>query len=166
MVACLQGSDAGQKCVKISRIFNFGVQLWLTRIRSDLVTADRPIKLESTDHIGIDPGRFSPVSIAQPFRPWRSVSIGRFDLDPLQNRTFWPVNYPLQNRTFWPVNYQISTKLSPNLTEHCGYICACPMPSYLQGWLGKGRQSTHRKYKVHILNGRLSTGLRCRSKMC
>ena len=48
MVACLQGSDAGQKYVKISRIFNFGVQLWLTRIRSDLVTADRPIILEST----------------------------------------------------------------------------------------------------------------------
>ena len=50
MVACIQGSDAGQKCFKISRIFNFGVQLWLTRIRSDLVTAqvDRPIILEST----------------------------------------------------------------------------------------------------------------------
>ena len=48
MVACLQGSDAGQKCVKISRIFNFGVQLWLTRIRTDLVTADPPIILEST----------------------------------------------------------------------------------------------------------------------
>ena len=48
MVACLQGSDAGQKCVKISGIFNFVVQLWLTRISSDLVTADRPIILEST----------------------------------------------------------------------------------------------------------------------
>ena len=48
MVACLQGSDSGQKCVKISRIFNFGAQLWLTRIRSDLVTADGPITLEST----------------------------------------------------------------------------------------------------------------------
>ena len=48
MVARLQGSDAGQKCVKISRIFNCGVQLWLTRIRSDLVTADRPIILVST----------------------------------------------------------------------------------------------------------------------
>ena len=50
MVACLQGSDSGQKCVKISRIFNFGVQLWLTRIRSDLVTAQvyGPIILEST----------------------------------------------------------------------------------------------------------------------
>ena len=48
MVACLQGSDAGQKCVKISRIFNFGVQLWLVRIRPDLVTADGPIMLEST----------------------------------------------------------------------------------------------------------------------
>ena len=48
MVACLQGSDGGQKCVKISRIFNFGDQLWLTRIRSDLVTEDRPIKFEST----------------------------------------------------------------------------------------------------------------------
>ena len=48
MVACLQGSDAGQKCVKISRIFNFGVQLWLTRIKSDLVTADGTIMLEST----------------------------------------------------------------------------------------------------------------------
>ena len=48
MVACLSGSDAGQKCAKITRIFNFGIQLWLTRIRSDLVTADRPIILEST----------------------------------------------------------------------------------------------------------------------
>ena len=50
MVVCLQGSDGGQKCVKISRIFNFGVQLWVTRIRSDIVTAevDRPITLEST----------------------------------------------------------------------------------------------------------------------
>ena len=33
LVACLQGSDAGQKCFKILRIFNFGVQLRLTRIR-------------------------------------------------------------------------------------------------------------------------------------
>ena len=50
MVACIQGSDAGQKCFKISRIFNFGVQLWLTRIRSGLVTAqvDRQIILEWT----------------------------------------------------------------------------------------------------------------------
>ena len=50
MVACLWGSDAGQKCVKISRIFNFGIQLWLTRIRSDLLTVDRPIILESTQN--------------------------------------------------------------------------------------------------------------------
>ena len=48
MVACLQGFDVGQKCLKISRIFNFGVQLWLTRIRSDLITADGPIILQST----------------------------------------------------------------------------------------------------------------------
>ena len=48
MVACLQGSDVGQKYVKISRLFNCGVQLWLTRIRSDLITADGPIILEST----------------------------------------------------------------------------------------------------------------------
>ena len=47
MVVCLQGSDGGQKCVKISRIFNFGVQLWVTRIRSDLVTEDRTIKFET-----------------------------------------------------------------------------------------------------------------------
>ena len=52
MVACIQGSDAGQKCFKISRIFNLGVQLWLTRIRLDLVTAqlDLPIKVESTQN--------------------------------------------------------------------------------------------------------------------
>ena len=52
MVACIQGSDAGQKCLKISRIFNLGVQLWLTRVRLDLVTAqlDLPIKLESTQN--------------------------------------------------------------------------------------------------------------------
>ena len=48
MVAYLQGTDAGQKFVKISRIFNFGIQLWLTRIRSDLINAGRPIILEST----------------------------------------------------------------------------------------------------------------------
>ena len=50
MVACLQGSDAGQKCFKISRIVNCGVQLWLPRIRSDLVTAQvyGPVILEST----------------------------------------------------------------------------------------------------------------------
>ena len=48
MVACLQVSDAGQKFIKISRIFNFGIQLWLTRISSVLITADRPIMLEST----------------------------------------------------------------------------------------------------------------------
>ena len=53
MVACIQGSDAGEKCFKVSRIFNFGVQLWLTRIRSDIVTAhlDLPIKLESTQNV-------------------------------------------------------------------------------------------------------------------
>ena len=50
MVACPQGSDAGQKCVKISRISNCGVQLRLIRIRSDLGTAQvyGPIILEST----------------------------------------------------------------------------------------------------------------------
>ena len=36
------------KICKNFRIFNFGIQLWLTRIRSDLITADRPIILEST----------------------------------------------------------------------------------------------------------------------
>ena len=61
MVACIQGSDAGQKCFKISRIFNFGVQLWLTRIRSDLVTA----QVDHPYHIGIDSEWFSPVSISR-----------------------------------------------------------------------------------------------------
>ena len=37
-VLYLQGSDAGQKYFKIKWIFNFAVPLWLTRIRSDLVT--------------------------------------------------------------------------------------------------------------------------------
>ena len=37
-VLYLQGSDAGQKYIKIKWIFNFAVPLWLTRIRSDLVT--------------------------------------------------------------------------------------------------------------------------------
>ena len=38
LVLYLQGSNAGQKCLKISRIFKFDVPLWLTRIWSDLVT--------------------------------------------------------------------------------------------------------------------------------
>ena len=138
MVACLQGSDAGQKCFKISRVFNCGVQLWLTRIRSDLVTADRPIILESTLN------DFALYLLAV----WRS---GRL-MD------------PLQNRTFWPVKYQISTKLSPNLTEYCGsalHVHAFIYP----GSIGKGRRGRHSKHKVHITNGCLSTGLRCRSKM-
>ena len=94
MVACVQGSDAGQKCGKISRIFNFGVQLWLTRIRTDLVTADRPIILESTL-------TDSAVYLEAVCRSGRLMD-------------------PIQNRTFWPVNYQISTELSPNLTDYCG----------------------------------------------
>ena len=112
MAACPQGYDAGQKCFKISRMFNFGVQLWLTRIRSDLVTADRPIILEST-----------PKDSAQyPYAGWRS---GRL-MD------------PLQNRTFWPVKYQISTKLSPNLTDYCGW--AVHVHAFIiTGWTGKGR---------------------------
>ena len=38
LVLYLQGSNAGQKCLKISRIFKFDVPLWLTRKWSDLVT--------------------------------------------------------------------------------------------------------------------------------
>ena len=139
IIPCLQGTDACQKWVKISRIFNFGVQLWLTRIRSDLVTADRPIVLESTLN------DFALYLQAV----WRS---GRL-MD------------PLQNRTFWPVKYQISMKLSPNLTDYCG--SAVHVHAFIfTGWTCNGRWGTHRKYKVHILNGCLPTGLRWRSKMC
>ena len=38
LVLYLQGSNAGRKCLKISRIFKFDVPPWLTRIRSDLVS--------------------------------------------------------------------------------------------------------------------------------
>ena len=38
LVLYLQGSDAGHKWLKIWRIFKFDVPLWLTRIRSDLVS--------------------------------------------------------------------------------------------------------------------------------
>ena len=50
MAACPQGSAAVQKCVKISKNIQFGVQLWLTRIWSDIVAAQvyGPIILEST----------------------------------------------------------------------------------------------------------------------
>ena len=113
MVACIQGSDAGQKCFKISRIFNFGVQLWLTRIRSDLVTAqvDLSIKLESTQND----------SALYLCAVWR---FGRL------------INPPL-NRTFWPVNYQISTKLSPNLTDYCETAVHAHAFIYT-GWIGDG----------------------------
>ena len=98
----------------------------------------------STDHIGIDLEGYSPVSISR----WE----------------VWPFDGPLQNRTFWPVNYQISTKLSPNLTEYCGY--AVHVHAFIfTASLGMGGQGRHMKHKVHILNGCLSTGLRCRSKM-
>ena len=139
-VACIQGSDAGQKCFQILRIFNFGVQLWLTRIRSDLVTAqlDLPIKLESIQND----------SDLYLYAVWR---FGRL------------IN-PLQNRTFWPVNYQNSSKLSPNLTDYCGSAVHAHAFIYI-GWIGDGREGTHRKYKVHILYCCLPTVLRCRSKM-
>ena len=96
MVACIQGSDAGQNCFKISRIFNFGVQLWLTRIKSDLVTkqVDLPIILESTLN---DSALYLPAVC-------RSARL----MD------------PIQNTTFWPVNYENSTELSPILTDYCG----------------------------------------------
>ena len=108
MVACLQGSDAGHKCFKISRIFKCGVQLWLTRIRSDLVTAGKycPIILKSTLND-------SALYLQAVCRSGRLMD-------------------PLQNKTFWPVNYQISTKLSPILQPTVDELCMS-MPSYLQG---------------------------------
>ena len=140
MVACIQGSDAGQKCFNISRIFNFGVQLWLTRIRSDLVTAqvDRPIILEST----LNDSALYLLAVCSSAR----------------------LMDPLQNTTFWPVNYQLSTKLSPSLTDYCGSAVHALAFIYTV-WMGGGSKGTHRKYKVHILNGCLYTGPRCWSKM-
>ena len=113
MVACIQGSDAGQKCFKISRIFNFGVQLWLTRIRFDLVTAQvgHPIILEST--LNDSALYLSAV--------WR----------------FGRLMDPIQNTTFWPVNYQISTKLSPSLTDYCGSAVHAHAFIYTV-WIGDG----------------------------
>ena len=123
MVACLQGSDAGQKCYKISRILNCGVQLWLTRIRSDLVTADRPIILEFTLND-------SAVYLEAVCRFGRLMD-------------------PLQNRTFWPVNYQISTKLSPNFTATVDQLCMS-MPSYLQG--GQVREGRARTGSIQSIS--------------
>ena len=140
MVACPQGSAAVQKSVNISRIFNFGVQLWLTRIWSDIVTAQvyGSIILESS-------------LMDTALYPYADGRSGRL-MD------------PLQNRTFWPVKYQISTKFSPNLTDYCG--CAVHVHAFtFTASLGMGGQGRHRKLKVHIINGWLSTGLRCRSKM-
>ena len=96
IVACLQCDDAGQKCFKILRIFNFVVQLWLTRTRSDLVTkqVDRPIILEST----LNDSALYLLAVCRSAR----------------------LMDPIQNTTFWPVNYQNSTELSPNLTDYCG----------------------------------------------
>ena len=141
MVPCLQGTDAGHKCFIISRIFKFGVPLWLTCTRSDPVIAqvDLPTTWKSTRNE-------SAPYLQAVCRSGRLMD-------------------PLQNRTFWPVNYQISTKLSPNLTGYCGW--AVHVHAFIfTGWTGKGRQSRHRKHKVHIINGCLSAGLRCRSKMC
>ena len=45
LVLYLQGSDAGQKCLKISRIFNFDVPLWMIRITSCLVTTKECISI-------------------------------------------------------------------------------------------------------------------------
>ena len=90
-----------------------GVRLWLSRIRSDLVTAqvDLTIKLESTQND----------SALYLYTVWR---FGRL------------IN-PLQNRTFWPVNYQISTKLSPSLTDYCG--SAVHRHAFIfTGWIGDG----------------------------
>ena len=84
----------------------------------------------SPNHIEIDSEWFSPVSISR-------VEI-------------WPFDGPLQNRTFWHVNYQISTKLSPNLTDYCGSAVHARAFIYT-GWIGDGMEGTHRKYKVHIL---------------
>ena len=113
IVACLQCSDAGQKCFQILRIFNFGVQLWLTRTRSDLVTAqvDRPIILESTLND-------SALYLQAVFRSSRLMD-------------------PIQNTTFWPVNYQNSTELSPTLTDYCG--SAVHIHAFIfTGWIDEG----------------------------
>ena len=114
MVACLQGSDAGQKCIKISRIFKFGAPLWLTCIRSDLVIAqvDHPITWKSTVND----------SALYLYAVCRSGHL----MD------------PLQNSTFWPVNYQISTKLSPNSTDYCGWSVHVH-PFKFTGWTDNGK---------------------------
>ena len=140
MVACPQGSAVVQKSVKISRIFKFGVQLWLTRIWSDIVTAQvyGSIILESS-------------LMDTALYPYADGRSGRL-MD------------QLQNRTFWPIKYQISTKLSPNLTDYCGWAVHAHAFIFTAS-LGMGGQGRHRKLKVHIINGWLSTGLRCRSKM-
>ena len=113
IVACLQCSVAGQKCFQILRIFNFGVQLWLTRTRSDLVTAqvDRPIILESILND-------SALYLQAVFRSSRLMD-------------------PIQNTTFWPVNYQNSTELSPILTDYCG--SAVHIHAFIfTGWIDEG----------------------------
>ena len=140
MVACLQGSDTGQKCFKISRIFKF----WHPAMTDPHKVRPCNCSGISPYQIGIDPEGFSPVFISR-LEIWRLMD-------------------PLQNKTFWPVNYQISTKLSPTLTEYCGWAVHAHAFIFT-ALLGKGRQSRHRKYKVHILGGCLSTMLRCRSKM-
>ena len=90
-----------------------GVRLWLSRIRSDLVTAqvDLSIKLESTQND-------SALYLCAVWRFGRLIN-------------------PLLNRTFWPVNNQISTKLSPNLTDYCESAVHAHAFIYT-GWIGDG----------------------------
>ena len=102
MVACIQGSDAGQKCFKISRIFNFGVQLWLTRhkVRSCNCTGRSPY------HIGIDPEWFSPVSI----RPFGDLPV------------WWtPSEYDILTRKLPDFN-----EIIPKFDRLLWISCACP----------------------------------------
>ena len=139
IVACLQCSDAGQKCFKILRIFNFGVQLWLTRTRSDLVTAqvDRPIILESTLN---DSALYLQAFVDLP--------------------VWWtPSEYDILTRKLPDFN-----EIVPKFDRLLWISCACPCLHIYRG-IGDGREGRHRKYKVHILNGCLPTVLRCRSKM-
>ena len=95
-VLYLQGSDAGQKYFKTQWIFNFAAPLWLTRIRSDLVTTKD----------------CSPTLYEYLLK-----------YSDLHLEYFWRTScyiYPLQNGQYWLAFPIFFLYLPPHLTDYCG----------------------------------------------
>ena len=121
-------------------MFNFAVPLWLTRIRSDLVTTE-----------DCSPTLYEDL----------------LKYPDLHLEYFWRTRcyiYPPENGQYWLAFPIFFLQLPPNLTDYCGSTVHAYVYPFT-GLVGTGRERMHKRYVVPNPIRSLLTGLRCRSKI-